>query len=325
MSISHTPSVEDVAAALAMFGLSQHEPAVLGSLAAATDLRSHFLSVGILQAGELVDYLTAAGDEKGTVLVRIASGRASAAMSSSTILSENTISKLLSRMDTVCVALSFAVGAVASDLRGAAVNFKFLAQRRCRHRAQWLQKQSDEVDAVEKLFLACARLCTASTSDLGVLYSTFLEVSPLLSACVLPAFTSYSSMDVAIVADFRAVLNEMTSLQSVPVDVLDVGRPGLRFCHPGKINSLQFQLIGNGGAPLSGLSPDDVSVSVPVGDATVGAVDALTGSFSISYSVPSICQDKSMTLTISSWGGLVKEIEIPVSPRRHTRFRACSP
>lgn len=126
------------------------------------------------------------------------------------------IDNLIKRL-ALCVSLG--VGELGGDLdlllaavASACVTFKSAARRLCSHRLQWLEKECEELDGVEKALLACARLCECSGVDWDELAASVAPSLHLVECDIFPRQSCVMDVDMCAVVSVRDALSRCSGV-----------------------------------------------------------------------------------------------------------------
>lgn len=144
------------------------------------------------------------------------------------------------------------------------------------HRCDWLEKQVEELDAVEKLLHASTRLCDADDSlDVSLLMQSLTEVIPIVNCDVFPrqCLLFAASEDALVtVPSYLRGLTSVTRVQTGPNArrCLPDGR-GARYYDPSAAaedtvaqpaNTFKLTVLDDYGADIRGLRPQDFTLAL---------------------------------------------------------------
>lgn len=165
---------------------------------------------------------------------------AASALSASDILTDVIISRLIRQVDASGTTFRANVSGWVDGLAAARSSFRASLGRLCAYRSQWLDKELEELDGVEKLLAAAARLCDSEGLNCVIVDASVSPLLVLTTACdTLPRHSCVLSM----IADGRQVVASLLHSRARAMPTGDLNCCTFRSLWPRWCFSVYFHVI----------------------------------------------------------------------------------
>lgn len=180
------------------------------------------------------------------------------------------VARIAPNIDRATVEHAAALTAIASALLPARDIVVSEQMRLLRHRSMWLQKQYDELSAVESILAAGAALCDWNDTDLETVVNSVKVLVPLSTCSPLPSLSSLLDVSRGCLRYARDSLRAFSRVGDGIVDpaASDLCGPGLQCCESGSTdaarewNVIDFLCVDRCGDEVRGLQASDFTVSM---------------------------------------------------------------